>query len=292
VSGLLVTGASGYLGGWVLHLAATSDPARWRTLAGTWHTHPYLPLPGVQALQVDWADGAAARACLQTLQPEVVIHAAASNRDPGNLASIVPAARHLAEGALRQGFRLVHVSTDMVFDGEHAPYADDSPPAPITPYGRAKAEAEAIVAAVPGAAWVRPSLIWSLKPVDRQTQWLLDGVRLGQPVTLFTDEYRCPVHVDDLAAALLELAARPELAGPFNLGGAQALNRWDFGQRILRALDLGVPPTVLPGTVAASGLARPRDLTLSAHRAMALLNTRLRGVSEILPYGKSHPEQG
>lgn len=283
MGGLLVTGASGYLGGWLLWQAQrTPAGTRPGPLAGSWHTHRYSPPPGVLAVQVDWADDAAARACLQSLQPAAVIHAAASNRDPANLASIVPAARHLAEGALRQGFRLVHVSTDMVFDGEHAPYGDDSPPEPITPYGRAKAEAEAIVSAVPGAAWVRPSLIWSLDPVDRQTGWLLDAVRRGKPVTLFTDEIRCPVHVDDLVAALLELAARPELAGPFNLGGAQALNRWDFGRRLLRALRWEVPPAVQPGTVAGLGLVRPRDLTLSMHRAQALLHARLRGVGEIL----------
>ena len=133
---------------------------------------------------------------------------------------------------------------------------------------------------------MRP-LIWSLEPLDKQTTWLVDGMRRGERVTLFTDEWRCPVHLHDLAEALLELAARPDLSGPFNLGGSQALNRWDFGLRLLSALGLPRESNVLPGTVAESGLERARDLTLRRTRAERLLSTRLRGVDEIVGSGRS-----
>jgi dTDP-4-dehydrorhamnose reductase len=116
-------------------------------------------------------------------------------------------------------------------------------------------------------------------------------MRRGERVTLFTDEVRCPIHVDDLAAALLALAARPELSGPFNLGGRQALNRWDFGLRLLEALGLPRASNVLPGTVAASGLRRPRDLTLRLDRATQAGLPPLRGVDEVLaaqPHAHRH----
>jgi dTDP-4-dehydrorhamnose reductase len=107
-------------------------------------------------------------------------------------------------------------------------------------------------------------------------------MRRGERVTLFTDEMRCPVHLHDLAGALLELAERSELDGPFNLGGQQTLNRWDFGTRLLAALGLPRERNVAPGTVAESGLERPRDLTLRCSHASQALGTRLRGVDEIL----------
>jgi dTDP-4-dehydrorhamnose reductase len=214
-------------------------------------------------------------------QPDAILHTACSNRDPESIAAIVPAARHLAEAAQAAGARLAHVSTDLVFDGEHAPYEDDTPPCPIMDYGRAKAEAEALVASLcPGAAVVRPSLIWSLDPLDKQTGWLVDGVKRGTRVTLFTDEIRCPVHLDDLAALLLALAERPDVSGPRNAGGPQPLNRWEFGLRLLEALGLGRGPNVVPGTVAESGLVRARNLTLHSQRAQAL--SSLRGVDEAL----------
>jgi dTDP-4-dehydrorhamnose reductase len=88
--------------------------------------------------------------------------------------------------------------------------------------------------------------------------------------------------VQDLAGALLELAGRPDLSGPMNLGGAQPLNRWDFGMRLLRALGVTPGPNIRPGTVAGSGLIRARDLTMISARAGRELRTRLRGVDEVL----------
>jgi dTDP-4-dehydrorhamnose reductase len=283
MSRLLVTGGSGYLGAHLMQAAAAGG---W-DVHGTYQSRPFTPTDG-GAHRLDLTQPEAAGALVDRLRPDAIVHTACSNRDAANVHAIEPAARHVARAARQLGARLVHVSTDMVFDGEHAPYDDTSSPAPKGDYGRAKAASEAIVLDhCPTAAIARPSLIWSLEPLDRQTTWLVDGMRAGQRVTLFTDEVRCPVHLHDLAAALLELAARPELSGPFNLGGAQALNRWDFGLMLLAALGLPRASGVLPGTAAEAGLERARDLTLTSARARQLLRTRLRGVDEIVAQPRS-----
>jgi dTDP-4-dehydrorhamnose reductase len=275
VKRLLVTGGAGYLGRRLVALAAAQDWA----VTSTYFTT--LPVSGA-AVQLDLTNRTAVQSAVATVQPDAIIHTACSNQTAAHIAAVVPAAQHITEAAQAAGARLVHVSTDMVFDGEHAPYADEAAPDPLTDYAVAKAEAEAIVSAnCPSAAWGRPSLIWSLDPLDRQTGWLVDGLRAGRPVTLFTDEVRCPVYVDDLAQALLSLADQPALNGPFNLGGAQPLNRWAFGLRLLEALNLPRTPNVVPGTVAGSGLRRPRDLTLHTDRAQRHLPP-LRGVDEML----------
>ena len=275
---LLVTGGAGYLG---THLLPRAVEAGWEVCAATF-TRP-APAGRHRERRLDLTDAAAVRAVFAEERPDAVIHTACSNRTPANIAAIAPAARAVAEAAQALGTRLVHVSTDLVFDGEHAPYADEARVGPVMPYGAAKAEAEAIVAgACPTAAIVRPSLIWSLDPLDHQTGWLVEGARRGTGVTLFTDEIRCPVHLDDLAAALLELAARPDLHGPLNLAGPQALNRWEFGRRLLEALGVPRGPNVVPLNVAESGLVRARNLTLVSRRAEAALRARLRGVDELL----------
>ncbi|MGH2522186.1 MAG: hypothetical protein ACRDH2_06750, partial [Anaerolineales bacterium] len=121
-----------------------------------------------------------------------------------------------------------------------------------------------------------------LGPLDHQTRWLVEGVQRGERVTLFTDEIRCPVHVHDLCAALLELAARPGLHGPLNLAGPQPLNRWDFGMKLLGALGLTPGPNVVRGSARESGLVRPRNLTLLSGRARQLLRSPLRAVDDVL----------
>jgi dTDP-4-dehydrorhamnose reductase len=282
---LWLTGASGYLGAHILNAARE------------WAVYPAYfsrPIAHPNALRLDLREADAVERALRTIRPDAVLHTACSNGSAEQIQAIAPAARHVADAARRSGARLVHVSSDIVFDGEQAPYADDARPRPLHDYGRAKAESEAIVAEhCPAAAIVRPSLIWGLAPLDRQTQWLVDGLKRGERVTLFTDEIRCPVHVADLSAALLELAARPDLAGPMNCGGAQALSRWAFGMKLLAALRLEPGPNVVASTVAESGLVRARDVTMISARAEKLLKTKLSGVDEVLKQlnHKAHEEK-
>jgi dTDP-4-dehydrorhamnose reductase len=274
---LLITGGSGYLG---THLIRAAQAAGWKVYA-TYHSRPFGLVRGT-AVPLDLRDPDKTRAVIRNIHPKAVIHTACSNRGEQAL-NIVPAAMSVASAAHEYGWRLVHVSSDMVFDGEHAPYTDESPRNPANSYGRAKAEAETVVNDLyPPAVIVRPSLIWSLAPLDHQTRWLVEGVKRREPVTLFTDEYRCPIHVLDLCAALLELAAKPDLQGPMNLGGGQALTRWDFGLKLLATLRLPALPYLVRGTTKESGLERPRDLTMISARATQLLNTKLRGVDDVL----------
>ena len=270
---LLLTGSGGYLGHRVAQLAS-----EWE-LAHSWHANaPDSALPGA-ALQLDLCDSRAVHAAIARQQPEAIIHAACSNRSE---AAIVPAARNLAQAAAEHAARLVHVSTDMVLDGNRAPYADDDVPNPLHPYGKAKAAAERIIAArCPQAAIVRTSLIFGIEPLDHQTRWLAADATAGRPVYLFTDELRCPTWVDTLAWTLLELAAN-DYAGPINVAAPQALNRWEFGLKMLALLGMETGANVRPALQAESGLTRPTDLTLKVRRAQRLLRTPLLTVDEAI----------
>jgi len=176
---------------------------------------------------------------------------------------------------------ITHVSSDAVHAGRVDPYADDVPPAPIYPYGAAKAAAETAVAAIdPAAAVVRTSLIVGDEH-SKQVKLSLDlstGRRRG---ALFTDEIRCPIDVTDLAAAVLELAGT-DYAGTINVAGPQAVSRAELGRLV--AVRHGLDPATVPVcTIAEGGLgARPAEVRLDSTRAAGLLRTRLRGVAEAL----------
>jgi len=167
--------------------------------------------------------------------------------------------------------RLVHLSTDLVFDGRRGRYVESDAPAPLNGYGRSKAEAEARVSALrPDAAIVRTSLLYGGAEAGPQERLAREHTRF------FVDELRSPVHVADLAAALLELIELDH-AGPIHLGGADDVSRFDF------AVLLGADERRLERAHTAPD--RPADVSLDSSLAAGLLATRLRGVREVLGAG-------
>ncbi|MDW8318579.1 MAG: SDR family oxidoreductase [Anaerolineae bacterium] len=274
--GLLVTGAAGFLGSEVVR-RAVHDP-RFAAVWGTVYSQP-LAAAGVQAVPLDVTQRRQVHQVLADVRPQVVIHTAYNKRDEHLDAVVVAGTQHVAEAAALVGARLVHISTDLVLDGEHAPYDESAAPSPIHPYGRAKAAAEAIVrATAPNHVIVRTSLICGLEPMDAATRWIVETLRSGQPITLFTDELRNPVWVADLAAALLELAAG-DFVGLINVAGPQVVSRYEMGLRLARHFGLD-PSLIRPGLSRESGLIRPRDCRLDTGLARRLLRTRLRGYDE------------
>ncbi len=278
-STLLVTGISGYVGQAVARHPASQGFDR---LIGTYLTQP-IAIPGWDVRRLDATDRAAVNRLWDEVHPTCVIHTATNFRDPTALVnSIVQGTRAVVDASLTHGAHLVHLSTDMVFDGEHAPYREDAAVGPLTPYASAKAGAEDLIQASSLPSWViiRTSLVTGLQPLDPRTQWVIDSVRHHTPITLFTDEYRCPVWADDLAGALLELT-RGDVRGLLHVAGPQRLSRYELGERICRWAGID-PAGITAGTVAASGLVRPRDCTLDISRAQRLLHVRLRTIDEVL----------
>ena len=209
--------------------------------------------------------------------PDAVINAAYRQAD---WATTADGGMHVAVAAAAAGARLVHVSSDAVFSGTAPGYDETHQPDPVTPYGAAKAAAETAVKGIsPAAVIARTSLI--IGDGDSAHERLVHALASGAiSGALFTDEVRCPVHVTDLAAALLELAASPH-AGVCHVAGADAVSRYELG--LLIAARDGLDQAALPaGLRTASGLAGAIDVRLDSAKTQALLTTRLRGAREFL----------
>jgi dTDP-4-dehydrorhamnose reductase len=281
---MLVTGGSGYLGGWVTRLARD----RW-DVTTTFHFH-VGDEPGVDWRRLDVRDEAAVTSLVHEVRPQVVVHTAALNPDQGSDFDAVNVAgtRHVARAAASVGARLIHISTDVAFDGQRGNYTEDDLPNPITPYGRSKALAEeAVLASGAEAVIARTSLIYGWRPtVARAAQWMIDDLRAGKPVRLFTDELRCPVWVESLAAAVVELAGM-SYTGVLHVAGAQPLSRYEFGVRMLRFHGID-SSSVIP-VPSPKDKPRPLDCTLDCSRARTLLCTPLPGVDEVLAAQEPSP---
>ena len=261
MSGLLITGASGYLGA---ELARRAPRA----------TGTYLTVERPGARRLDVRDAAAVARIVGELHPHAVIHTAYRESGDDAQAVNVDGSRNVAEAAALVGARLVHVSTDLVFDGRLGrPYSEDDEARPIMEYGRQKLAAErAVREAHPSALVVRTSLIYGGREPSRHELLALNS----DGVTFFTDELRSPVQVGDLAEALLELA-QTDVDGLLHVAGSDGVSRYEFARLVVPD-----PERLESGLAAEHPSPRPLDCRLDSSRAQALLRTRLRGVREVL----------
>ncbi|MBI5092745.1 MAG: SDR family oxidoreductase [Candidatus Hydrogenedentes bacterium] len=239
----------------------------------------------------DPCDPARLRRLLQDIRPHAIVHTAAiadidyceAHRDLADKIN-VGLTQTLAELCVELGAKLVHCSTDNVFDGEHAPYREEDAPGPVNCYAETKVAAERIVLALPVPAVVaRLAAVVGL-PVLGAGNSFLSRMRAsfehGREVGVPPAEVRTPVDVITLGQALLELAGDAH-TGIFHLAGNDILNRYEMVRRIAARLGfsegLVVPndPTGIPGRAS-----RPRDVSLDNAKARNHLKTPMRSLDD------------
>jgi dTDP-4-dehydrorhamnose reductase len=282
VKRLLVTGASGNLG-YPLSARASS-------LVETTSTYYHNQrVGGGHAVRLDLRDAQAVMALVERTKPDVIIHAAVSDRSSDMFRTNQLAAQTIGRAAESVNARLIALSTDLIFDGIHPPYDEEAPPSPIGPYGRVKAANEHLFTeAHHNCLVVRTSLIYDLAPDNNQVRWLKGIIETHQKVPLFVDEIRQPIWAWNLADILLELADSVT-TGILNVAGPQRLSRWEFGCALLKALGYEPDQAVQPVLAAEIAPQRPRDCTLDLAKAQSILHTPLVSISKALAANPSWP---
>jgi len=270
---ILVTGASGLLG---LNLALSA--AR-HLVFGAVKDHN-LHTGAFTAIRTDLRIPGAVEGLLDQTQPDWVIHCAAManvdacEADPEQaqqLNSELPG--KLAAYVGRGGARLVHISTDAVFDGQKGDYAEEDLPNPLGVYARTKLEGERRVAAAnPEAIIARVNLFgWSLSGTRSLGEFFYNNLSAGKPVRGFTDVFFCPLLANDIAPILLSMLEKG-LSGLYHVVSSEWVSKYEFGVRIARRFGLD-ESLITPSSVTEAGLkaARSPNLTLRTAKLAAAL---------------------
>jgi len=274
---LLITGGSGYLGQHMVPAAADTFD--------TVHTYFTQDSPHLgNGYFIDLRDSLATHRLISEIQPAIIVHLAGSNRSPDMESVIVQGTRNIVEEAAKINARLIHLSTDVLFDGNDGPYSEADPPNPIHAYGRAKAAAENLVTRYDNHVIVRTSLIYGLRLIDHSTEWVISSLGNKQPVVLFSDQIRNPVWTETLCLACLELVEL-DFRGIINVAGNQALSRSEFGLKLLDWWDYDHRENLSVGT---SDDSWPHDCRLHLDLAESLLSTPLLGVDQVLTSASSN----
>ena len=279
---LLLVGATGFLGRALLPLLT----GRHRITAVRFRSPEY-------AAEARWvrisAEAGAAERLVRGASPRVIVNVAAlasladGRENPAlarNLNVELPAA--LATAAAATGARLLHISTDQVFDGRKGHYAETDEPAPISVYGETKLAGERVVLAeAPDAVVLRVNLVCgrSTGTSGSSVDQILARAAAGEEIRLFTDEFRSPVAVSDVVRAAVELVAS-EYRGLLHLGGPR-LSRYILGRALLE--KHGMASQAVPVTLDRyDGPPRARDTSFNTTRAREILASPPGGLEAIL----------
>lgn len=269
---ILITGASGLLG---INLALTiaqghraQDGSRYEVY-GTVNQQDLLTT-AFTVIQTDLLAPGALEDLLERTRPDWVIHCAAlaeleaceaAPEKARQLNSILPGklAGHVARG----GARLIHVSTDAVFDGQRGNYTETDTPNPLSIYARTKLEGEQAVAeANPQAIIARVNLFgWSLSGKRSLAEFFFNNLSAGKQVLGFTDVYFCPLLANDLAAVFIQMMEK-DLDGLYHVVSPDCTSKYEFGVKIARKFGLD-ENLIKPVLVQQAGLKAARSPNLS-----------------------------
>lgn len=223
----MITGARGQLGIALQRSAAASGK-----------------LHSVDALDI--TDAAAIEQAVSSFEPTAIINCAAYTavdraENDAELARRVnrDGAAHLAQAAARCGARMVHISTDFVFDGrKSSPYLPDDATHPLGVYGQSKLEGEHAVRAAGGDALiVRTAWLYSAHG-NNFVKTMLRLMREKPQLGVVADQVGSPTCADTLAAALWKLLDAQAAAGTYHYTDAGVASWYDFAVAIR---ELGAP---------------------------------------------------
>ena len=221
---VLITGAGGQLG---------------RALQAT--APPECEILACSSAELDVTDPGLVRRLVELRRPTVVIHAAAytavdAAESHAERAEAVNAGgtRHVAEAVAEVGARLLHVSTDYVFDGAQGhPYAPGDAPNPLGVYGRTKLLAEQAVARLLGARGLTVRTAWLYSADGRNfARSMLRLMRERDEVSVVADRVGTPTWARSLAGALWTAVACPDLHGILHWSDAGVGSWYDFAVAI------------------------------------------------------------
>ncbi|MBN3217268.1 dTDP-4-dehydrorhamnose reductase [Pectobacterium polaris] len=264
---ILLTGANGQLG----RCFQDRFPAEWGILA-------------TDSNQLDITDLERVEEVVKSFRPDAIVNAAAytavdkAESEPEIAENInVHGPHNLATVATKYNVRLVHVSTDYVFDGNATePYSENSPTNPLSVYGKTKLEGEqAVTKASPEAIIVRTAWVFS----EYGNNFVKTMLRLGKErdrLSIVGDQRGCPTYAGDLAQAIIALLQQNATGGIYHYCGDKEVSWFEFSEFIFKNAVINsvinTAPTLLPITTQQfpTPASRPQYSVLECEKINAL----------------------
>jgi len=252
---ILITGANGLLGQKLVD--KLSNRAAIQLVATARGSNRNPNTEGYAYEELDITDETRMRELFEVYQPTELINCAALTHvdkcelDPDLCEELnVKAVELMCQVCRDFGTRIIHISTDFIFDGEDGPYAEKDKPNPLSVYGRSKLRGEEIVlgAGIPFAI-ARTMLVYGVVADMSRSNivlWAKKALSDGQSINVVNDQFRSPTLAEDLAEGVI-LIAMKEKTGIYHLSGPETLSvvemvrqvaaHWDLDASLITEID-------------------------------------------------------
>jgi dTDP-4-dehydrorhamnose reductase len=228
------------IGGGLLGRAVAKASRKSFRTAVTYNSHP-MQVEGCATYQMDMTGSVD---LIRRLNPQYIVLTAALTDVDACEADHIAAwkanalgPKNVALAARDIGAKLIHVSTDYVFDGERGLFREDDPTSPINYYGESKLAGElSVQETLDDYTITRTSVLYGWNPLRLNfVTWAEQEMKRGARINIVNDQYNSPTLSSNLADMILRL--RDE-TGIFHTAGSERINRYDFALKIARAFDL------------------------------------------------------
>ena len=201
-------------------------------------------------------------------KPDIVVNTTAlhnvdyceENRDQAFNVNTL-AIKHLHENSQKFGSKLIHISTDYVFDGKkNLPYVEDDAAVPISVYGQSKLDGERVLSANQNHIIIRPSVVYGWTPLELAgvtsssgkpmnfAMWVLTKLYKNEPLKIVTDQFASATLADSLAESILNMTST-DITGLYHVSGLSCESRYEFTVKLAKKFGYD-PALVLPTTSA------------------------------------------
>jgi dTDP-4-dehydrorhamnose reductase len=229
---------------------------------------------GLDKEEIDIVSASGCKEAIKETEPDIVINAAAYTNVDGCetarhecFAVNAEAVKNIADACRKKNIRIIHFSTDYVFDGKaKEPYKEDHPCNPINAYGESKLAGEQYLQSLSdNYVLIRTAWLYGVNGKNF-VQTILEKVKTAKKLTVVDDQIGSPTYTKDLAAAV-DLLIKQNAKGIFHITNRGSCSWYQFAMKILQEAGIhDIDVTPIKSNQLQRQAKRPAYSVLSMHK--------------------------
>lgn len=276
---ILITGGSGLLAvNWAIQTRDVFE------IILCQHTR-VVAVKGVKNILLDLSEITSITDAILLLKPDLVVHTAGltnvdeceKNRELSEETNIT-LSLNVAIACKKTETKLVHISTDHLYDGKKQYLKEDEEVSPVNIYGETKAASEEKVLENNPAALIIRTNFYGYGTSYRKSfsDFIINNLKSNQSVDLFDDVFYTPIIIESLVSIVHLLVDKNE-KGVFNIVGDDRISKYQFGIKVAQEFDLNSSLIKKVKFFDQKLVKRPRDMSLSNKKVSNHLNIKVGG---------------